>query len=61
VGAWPTPESLADRIVTALNESAEQAADPDERSKRQNAVKAVGGVGKEVLVRTLTNVLTGSL
>lgn len=58
VGSWPTPENLADRIVAALNEAAEQAPTPDDRTKLKKAAEAVSGVGKGVLTGVLTHVLT---
>jgi hypothetical protein len=58
VGAWPTPENLADRIVAALNDAAESADDPAEKSRLKKAADAVGGVGKGVVTGVLTHVLT---
>ncbi len=58
VGAWPTPESLADRIVAALNDAAEAESDPDAKTRLKRAAEAVGGVGKSVLTGVLTHVIT---
>ena len=58
VGAWPTPENLADRIVAALQDAADQAQDPDEKTRLKKGAEAVGGVGKSVLTGVLTHVIT---
>jgi hypothetical protein len=58
VGAWPTPESLADRIIAALNEAAEQETEPDKKGRLKKAAEAVGGVGKDVVTRVLTDVVS---
>ncbi len=54
VGQWPTPESLADRIIAALEAQAESEPDPETRSKLKHA----SDVGKGVLTGELTRVLT---
>lgn len=33
VGAWPTPDNLAERIARAFHEAADKESDPDKRSK----------------------------
>ena len=58
VGAWPTPESVVDRMITALQDAAENADTPEERSRLQRASEAVGGVGRGVLTGVITHVLT---
>ncbi|WP_418058470.1 hypothetical protein [Pimelobacter simplex] len=61
VGAWPTPESLIERIVAELHEAAERADTPEEKSRLKKAADAVGGVGKGVMTGVLTHVLTQGL
>jgi hypothetical protein len=58
VGAWPTPDALAERIVAALNEAAEQEPDPETKGRLKRAAQAVGGVGREVMIRVLSDVMT---
>ena len=60
VGAWPTPESLADRIVEAVNEAAERTADPERRTLLREAGRALGNVGQAALAGVMANVLTGN-
>ena len=52
VGAWPSPESMADRLVEALKRAAEQEPDPDRKSKLQQTALWLGGVLRDVAVRT---------
>lgn len=61
VGAWPTPESVVDAMILALQEAAENADTPEERSRLQRAADAVGGVGKGVITGVMTHVLTQGL
>ena len=58
VGAWPTPESLAERIVAALNEAAEEEADDEIKGRLKRGAEALSGVGKGVLTGVLTHVIT---
>lgn len=60
VGAWPTPENLAGRIVEALSEAAEQTANPQERTRLGEAGKALANVGQAALAGVIANALTGS-
>lgn len=60
VGAWPTPENLAGRIVEALGEAADRAPSPQERTRLQEAVKALGNVGQAALAGVIANALTGN-
>jgi hypothetical protein len=61
VGAWPTPEGLADRILAALADTAENGPSEEERGKARKVLDAAGGVGKSVLTNVLTKVLTGEI
>lgn len=58
-GGWPTPESLADRVLTALNQAAEQADNPEEKARLKRAAEGgVGEIGKGVVTGVPTKVLT---
>jgi hypothetical protein len=53
-GAWPDDaELLADRILAALVERAENEPDPEKQSKVKTVLKAVGGMSRDVLVDVL--------
>lgn len=54
VGAWPTADSLSERIVVALNDAADQEQDPEKKSRLRHAAE----VGKGTIAGVLTHVLT---
>ena len=58
VGQWPTPESVADRIVAALLEAAEQEPDERKRTKLRAAAETLGSFGRDLLVNVAANVAT---
>ena len=61
VGAWPTPDSVVERMILALQEAAQNAQTEEERSRLQRAADAVGGVGKGVITGVMTHILTQGL
>ena len=60
VGAWPTPDGLAGRIVEALGEAAERTPDPEEGTRLREAGRALANVGQAALAGVISNVLTGN-
>jgi hypothetical protein len=58
VGTWPTPDSLADRIIEALDAAADQERDPERKSKLRGAVDFLSGVGRGVLTEVTAKVIT---
>lgn len=60
VGAWPTADSLAARLVEALGEAAEQTPNPQERTRLQEAGKALANIGQAALAGVIANALTGN-
>ena len=50
VGSWPTPESLAERIVDGLEEAADKEPDEDKRGRLRRAASSVRDVGRELFV-----------
>jgi hypothetical protein len=56
VGQWPASDLAAGAIVSALNETAEQEPDEEKRSGLRNSAVFLGGAGKEVLYRVITQV-----
>lgn len=60
VGAWPTPEGLAARILEDLNDAAERTTDPEKRTRLREAGKALGNLGQSALAGVISNVLTGN-
>lgn len=59
VGAWPTPDSLADRIIAALEDTAANGESEEERTRAQKMLDGAKGVGKGVLTGVLVKVMTG--
>jgi hypothetical protein len=58
VGQWPTPEAVADRIVTALLEAAEREPDERKRTKLRAAAETLGSFGRDLLINVAANVAT---
>ncbi|MDZ5445742.1 hypothetical protein U2F26_23925 [Micromonospora sp. 4G57] len=50
VGTWPTPESLADRLVQAMSEAADKEPDEEKRGRLKTAASWFGNAGRDVLV-----------
>jgi hypothetical protein len=61
VGQWPTPESWADRMTQALNEAADQEPNPEKKGLLRQTADVVGGIAREVIIRTATGTISGSL
>ena len=49
IGAWPTPESIADRLVNALDEAAEREPDPEQKGWL-GAAGYLGSAGRDLAV-----------
>lgn len=61
VGAWPTPDGLAERIVAALEDAAQNAPTEEERGRARKILDGATGVGKGVLTGVLVKVLSGEI
>jgi hypothetical protein len=59
-GTWPTPEDIADRIIEAFEQAAENAPDEEEAGRLRRAGQAVAGVGRDVLVNLIAAGLGGA-
>lgn len=59
VGAWPTPDSLTNRIIAALEDAAANGASEEERTRAQKMLDGAKGVGKGVLTGVMVKVMTG--
>jgi hypothetical protein len=60
VGQWPTPESLAERILSAMSQAADTEPDPDRRTKLKQTAAFLGSSGKDLLVNVLAAVVVKS-
>ncbi len=58
VGQWPSPESVADRIVAALLEAADRDPDERKRTKLRAAAETLGSFGRDLLINVAANVAT---
>jgi hypothetical protein len=58
VGQWPSPASVADRIVRELLDAADREPDEAKRTKLRAAADALGGLGRDLLVNVIANMAT---
>ncbi|MCW2496590.1 hypothetical protein [Jatrophihabitans sp.] len=49
-GAWPSNETMTDRLLAALTDIAEYGDDPLEKSRARKALDALGGFSRDTLV-----------
>jgi len=57
VGQWPTPEALADRILAALRDAAENEADPGRRGRLRHLADAATDAGSGLLTKVIAEVI----
>lgn len=60
-GAWPSPETAADRLVAALEALAVDAPDEPTRTRARSALEQVGGFSRDTLAAIAATVITGQL
>lgn len=60
VGAWPTPERLADQLVAALNAAADAEDDPERSGWLRRTAAWFGTAGRDFAVQVGATVLTKS-
>lgn len=58
VGAWPSPESIAERLVAELEHRAETAYSEEERGKWRRLLDSLFGVGRDVVVEVAAAAIT---
>lgn len=61
VRAWPTEEVAVDRMLAALDRLIATAPDQPTRTKRQEALAQLGGLGRDTLAAVAATVITGQL
>ncbi len=59
VGAWPSPESLVERLLAALEKLAEEAPTEDDRSRAQRSFDFLQSLGRDVLTNAAGSALGG--
>jgi hypothetical protein len=60
-GLHPDGNDLADRLIDALQQAAEQVNDPEEKSKLRRAASAIRDIGTNVIGGVLTAAITGGM
>lgn len=60
-GAWPTPESGADRLIAALEHIAANTNDEDERTRAQKILDGFAGSGRQIAVGVATAIINGQV
>lgn len=50
VGAWPTPEGIADRLIGALDEAADREPDPELKGWLRKTAAYLGNAGRDLAV-----------
>lgn len=53
-GAWPSPESLTDRLAEALAAAAEAEPEPERKTLLRSAAQGLAGAGRTVAVELFT-------
>lgn len=61
VGAWPTPESLAERLVVAMDQAAEVEQDAEVRGWLRRLSSHLGGAGRDLAVEIAAATLNRQL
>jgi hypothetical protein len=51
VGAWPTPESIAARLISALDEAADREPDPERKGWLRKTAAYLGNAGRDLAVK----------
>lgn len=60
-GLWPSPESVTDRMLTALDEQIDAAQDPERKSKLVKVRDSLLGAGRDLMVDVVGAVVSKSL
>jgi hypothetical protein len=60
-GQWPSPESLSDQIISALQSQADLEKDPLKQTHLCDAVKVLGEVVKDLGTNVLTEVIVRTM
>lgn len=58
VGQWPTPENVADRLLAALEQAADEATDEERKSRLRRAAESMRNLGRDVLPEVIANAIT---
>ncbi|MGP4030066.1 hypothetical protein [Actinomadura sp. 3N407] len=59
VRTWPTAETLADRLIAALQEAADNTEDEEQAGRLRRTGQWFGSAGRDVLVNLIASTITG--
>lgn len=59
VGAWPSPDQFADRLLAALEECCSHAGSEEERSRARRVIEVLRAGGRDLLVNAAGGALGG--
>ena len=57
-GAWPDPHRLAEQVIDAIDAVADDASEPESKSRLRRAAASVGGMTRDVAVKVAAEALT---
>ena len=60
-GQWPSPETMSDRLLSALSSAADREGDPVRKGHLRAAADALTGIGRDVLVNVMSAAATGAV
>lgn len=60
-GLWPSPETAADRLLSALEALSDRAPDEPTRSRARGALDQLGGFSRDTLAAIAATVITGQI
>jgi hypothetical protein len=61
VGLWPSPDSMADRLLPALGAAIARTPEGGDKTRLERARNAFLGMTREIVVGVATNVMTGQI
>ena len=53
LGAWPSVDGIIQAIIDGLGVAADEAVEPEAKSRLRSAAEVVGGVGRDVLAQVI--------
>jgi hypothetical protein len=61
VGAWPSPDSTADRLIAALQQIADNTVDPETRTRARKILEGFAGSCRQIAVGVAAALTTGAI
>lgn len=54
LGSWPAPDNVVARLIAALDQAAEEEAEPERKSKLRAVAQGLGGVARDIAVGAIS-------